>query len=133
MGRLLKDIPKIFNRAKAEYDRLVNLFWCTRLDENKKRIENAENLGLHYVLNQEFLSFAQLNFEKTGEKILEYMEKNNTKEIFLYDYGKVIKFDDEAQWLFVEDISQAEWKNYDLTSSENYVESKKGKEKKNGK
>jgi len=127
MGRFLKDVPRVFNRAKAEYDRLVNLFWCTRLDENKKRIENKENLGLIFILNKEFMNFAETNFNNSGDKILEYMDKNNTKELFLYDYGKVIRFDEEAQWLFIEDISQSEWKQYDLTCSENYVESKKGK------
>jgi len=125
MGRLLKDLPKTFNKAKAEYDRLVNLFWCTRLNDEKKRVESIENVGLMYILNQEFMNFAEVNFHKTGEKILEIMELNKTKELFLYDYGKVIRFDEEAQWLFIEDISQSEWKEYDIKSSVNYA---KGKE-----
>ncbi len=127
MGRLIKDIPKLLNKAKAEYDRLVNLYWCTRLDENKKRIEDDNNVGLMYILNHEFMKFAETNFYKTGEKILEIMQTKNINKIYLYEYGKVIRFDEEAQWLFVEDISQAEWKEYDINCSINYVE-KKGKQ-----
>ena len=36
--------------------------------------------------------------------LLELMESKNIDKIYLYDYGKVIHYDKEAQWLFIEDI-----------------------------
>jgi len=132
MGRILKELPKFFNRAKIEYERLINLFWCSRLTEDKKRDETPENIGLFYLLSQEFMNFAENHFHNTGEKILQLMEKNNTDKVYLYDYGKVIRHDKEAQWLFIEDISQSEWKDYDINSSVSFSElKKKGKERNN--
>lgn len=127
MGRLIKDIPKTFNKVKSEYDRLTNLYWCSKLNDNNERINSPENIGLMHILNQELMNFAEINFHKTGEKILDLMKEKNIDKIYLYEYGKVIRFDEEAQWLFVEDISQSEWKEYDLACSASYVESKKGK------
>lgn len=122
--RNIKELPKTFRRAKVEYEHLVNVFWSQRLGENNQRIETKENIGLMFLLVQDFLRFSEFQFENIGNKILEIFEKENTDTIYLYEFGKVIRFDKEAQWFITEDISESEWRKYDLECSRNYAETR---------
>lgn len=122
MNRKVKDLPKHFHKAKIEFDRLSNLFWSTRLNEKGTRIETVENTALLYLLTKEYMAFAETNFNNAGTKLLEIM--GNKKEVYLPEFGKVIRFDEEAQWIFVEDMNSDEWREYDIKCSVDYANKK---------
>lgn len=125
MSRKVKDLPQHFKRAKIEYDRLMNLFWSNRLNDKGKRDESLENVALLYAICQEFMKYSENHFHSVGNSLLEIMNENETNKVVLAEYGKKVFFDEEASWLYIEDLSESEWKEYDMNCNKQFLEKKK--------
>jgi len=122
MVRKTKDLPKHFQKAKVEFDKLLNTFWFTRQIDGK-RDESKENLALLYSLIEEYNAFVQKHFFLIGEKLLETLEKD--KIAYNYDYNIAIEYDSEAKWLFKREITAQEWREYDAKCNEDFLKGKK--------
>lgn len=122
MTRKVKELPKHYHKAKVEFDRLSNLFWANKLNDKGTKNETLENVALLYLLMQEFMVFSETNFHNAGNKLLEML--GDKKEVYLPEFGKVVRFDEEAQWIFTEDMTSSEWKEYDIKCSVDYVKNK---------
>lgn len=125
MSRLTKDLPKLFQKIQIEYTKSINIYWGSRRDTNKNKIESPENLGVLFLKQKELLNFIEKEYSNTGESIFQWMKNNNTDKMYLYNYGKVIYLDIDTGWIFVRDINDKEWEDYDLKCSKEYVASKK--------
>ncbi|HPC09952.1 MAG TPA: hypothetical protein PLN85_02620 [archaeon] len=125
MSRLTKDLPKLFQKIQIEYTKSINIYWGSRRDTNKNKIESPENLGVLFLKQKELLDFIEKEYSNTGESIFQWMKNNNTDKMYLYNYGKVISLDIDTGWMFVRDINDKEWEDYDLKCSKEYVASKK--------
>ena len=126
MKRTVKDLPKTFHPVKVEFERLLNLFWSTKLKDGKRN-ETKENLTLLYVLAQEYQKFVELQVCALGDKVLEAMHESSVYKVFLYDFGKKLFWDDEARWLFLDDLNSDEWRDYDSKCNKEYLENLKNK------
>lgn len=125
MSRLTKDLPKLFQKIQIEYTKSINIYWGSRRDTNKNKIESPENLGVLFLKQKELLDFIEKEYSNTGESIFQWMKNNNTDKMYLYNYGKVISLGIDTGWIFVRDINDKEWEDYDLKCSKEYVASKK--------
>lgn len=126
MNRKVKDIPKHFHIAKREFEKLLNTFWFSRKKEDGSRNESIENITLLYIMLQEFAKFAEEHQYRIGEELLNKMEENKLSSSLIYDYGKAVDFDKEASWLYIRNIDDKEWYDFDMKSNKEYLE-KRGK------
>lgn len=124
MKRKVKDLPKHFVKGKAEIDRLLRVYWANKLNENKQADETPENLALLFIMVEELTKYMDIHLTSVGNKLLEKMESNGNFSISLADYGKKVFWDKEAQWLYIEDMNEADWKKFDEDSNKLYLEKK---------
>lgn len=121
MSRKVKDIPKHFNIAKREIEKLLNTFWFSRKKDDGSRDESIENIALLYIMLKELTEFTEEHQYSIGEKLLSKMEESNNSTAMLYDYGKVVYFDSEANWLYTRDIDSQEWYDYDMKCNKEHL------------
>lgn len=125
MKRKVKDLPKHFVKGKAEIDRLLRVYWSNKLNEKQQANETPENLALLFVLVEELTKYIDIHLTSVGNKLLEKMETLNKFSIPLPEYGKKVFWDKEAQWLYIEDMDDEDWRKYDEECNKAYLESKK--------
>lgn len=99
----MKELPKIFYSAKREFEKQFNFYIAKIKDENKEK--ELENYSVMFALIQEFQNFLMKYEEQVSVGIKDRMDELNNHKVFLVDYEKVLKYDDEAQWFYLYDMS----------------------------
>lgn len=127
-GRKIKSLPLHFQKGKVEFDKLIRIFWSNKLDESGKIKDTPENLALLYALMVENVKYMENHLTSIGDKVLSKMEDIGKKTILLPEYGKKIFYDEEAKWLYIDDMDNEEWRIYDEDSNKEFL--KKDKESK---
>ena len=69
-----------------------------------------ENLALLYCLIAEFENY--LNTQESGivEQFKTLMDEKNEYEVLLGTYGKKVFYDKDANWFFIEEMTDSDWK-----------------------
>lgn len=124
MARKIKDLPLHFQKGKLEFDKLIRIYWSNKLDSSGKADETPENLALLYLLMEQNVKYMENHMVNAGNKLLEKMEEVKNTTIMLPEYGKKVFYDEEAKWLYIEDMTEAEWKKYDEQSNKKFLEEK---------
>jgi hypothetical protein len=99
----MKELPKIFYSAKREFEKQFNFVVAKSKDENKDK--ELENYAVLFALIQEFENFLMKYEEQVSVGIKDRMDELNKYKIFLEDYEKTLKYDDEARWFYLSDMS----------------------------
>jgi hypothetical protein len=120
-------LPKTFQEVKFVMDKVIHRFWGTRQEYKdgstvSSNVETPENLALLYALFVEFSSYFEHIFLEHGDKLLNAF--GDSTEIILKQYGKKVVIDREANWIFVEDLTDQDWYKLDTQDNKEYLQKK---------
>lgn len=121
----MKELPKTFYNTKREFEKQFNFTIAKSKNEDKDK--ELENYATLFMLIQEFENFLMKYEEQVSIEIKDRMDELNKYKIFLGDYEKILKYDDEAQWFYLYDMSNRD--KAELTKIQNEEFLKKRNEK----
>jgi hypothetical protein len=123
--RKVFDLPNTMVPVKKELDRVLNVFWANKKDDKGCIVKTEENLALLYALGEEFKAFTDIKIAEVGETLLEELYRNKNTIVLLPKYGKKVFYDEEANWLFTEVMSNDDWGNADKKSNTDFLAKRK--------
>lgn len=134
--RDVESLPKNFNLVKKEFEKQKNIFLAKNcyyeenqnprtFDVERKQFFTLENLALLYCLIAEFENY--LNTQESGivEQFKTLMDEKNEYEVLLGTYGKKVFYDKDANWFFIEEMTDSDWKKWDKKSNEEFLKKRK--------
>ena len=122
----MKELPKIFYSSKREFEKQFNFYIAKIKDENKEK--ELENYSVMFALIQEFQNFLMKYEEQVSVGIKDRMDELNKYKIFLGDYEKVLKYDDEAQWFYLYDMSNKDKAELTKIQNEEFLKNRAEKQ-----
>ena len=122
----MKELPKIFYSVKREFEKQFNFYIAKIKDENKEK--ELENYSVMFALIQEFQNFLMKYEEQVSVGIKDRMDELNKYKIFLGDYEKVLKYDDEAQWFYLYDMSNKDKAELTKIQNEEFLKNRAEKQ-----
>lgn len=122
----MKELPKIFYSAKREFEKQFNFYIAKIKDENKEK--ELENYSVMFALIQEFQNFLMKYEEQVSVGIKDRMDELNKYKVFLGDYEKVLKYDDEAQWFYLYDMSNKDKAELTKIQNEKFLQERAEKQ-----
>lgn len=100
-------LPKTYEILKREYIKFQNRFWATR------RRNNIQDQAEHYLLLLDLQEFIMNELGEQEEKLLELgIDKSKRKEVILFDYSKVIKYDQKLDIFHILDMKKRDFERY---------------------
>lgn len=118
-GRIIQELPKTFYNAKREFEKTFTFQTSKAKNEDKK--EELNNYSVLFGLIQEYNAFLLKYEEQITVHIKDLMDEENTHKILLGEYGKKLTWDDEAKWMYFEDMNKNDWNEFDKICNEKYL------------
>ena len=122
----MKELPKIFYSEKREFEKQFN-FYIAKIKSDDKEKE-LENYSVMFALIQEFQNFLMKYEEQVSVGIKDRMDELNKYKVFLGDYEKVLKYDDEAQWFYLYDMSNKDKAEFTKIQNEEFLKNRAEKQ-----
>ena len=123
---MAKELPKIFYSAKREFEKQFNFALAKFKNDDKEK--ELENFGVMFALIQEFNNFLMKYEEEISVGIKERMDDLKKYKVYLTDFEKVLKFDDEASWLFLSDYTNKDREELTKKQNKEFLQKRKAKE-----
>lgn len=118
-GRIIQELPKTFYNAKREFEK--TFIFQTSKAKNEDKKEELNNYSVLFGLIQEYNTFLSKYEEQITVHIKDLMDEENTHKILLGEYGKKLTWDDEAKWMYFEDMDKNDWNEFDKICNEKYL------------
>ena len=115
----MKDLPKIFYSAKKEFTKQFN-FAVSRAKNDNKEIE-LENYAVIFALIQEFNNFLASYEEEIAIGTKDRMDELKKYKVFLSDYEKTLRYDNDASWLFLSDFTSKDKEELTKIQNEEFL------------
>ena len=122
-GRIIQELPKTFYNAKREFEK--TFIFQTSKAKNEDKKEELNNYSVLFGLIQEYNAFLSKYEEQITVHIKDLMDEENTHKILLGEYGKKLTWDDEAKWMYFEDMDKNDWNEFDKICNKKYLNEKR--------
>lgn len=122
-GRIIQELPKTFYNVKRKFEKTFTFQTSKAKNEDKK--EELNNYSVLFGLIQEYNAFLSKYEEQIAVHIKDLMDEENTYKILLSEYGKKLIWDDEAKWMYFEDMNKNDWNEFDKMCNEKYLNKKR--------
>jgi hypothetical protein len=114
--RTVELIPDCLKTAKQEIEhKYLIRFWLGK----ERNLENYATLKFVLENLQKFVEGLLVSVE---QKILDLMKEKDTNVVILGQYGKKVFFDEEAEWLYSDDMSPEDWRQFDKKCNIEYTD-----------
>ena len=121
----MKELPKSFYGAKREFEKAFNFAISKAKNEDKNK--ELENYSLMFLLIQEFNNFLFKYEEEVSVALKDRMDELNKYKVCLDEYGKKVFYDEEASWLFINDMNKKDYDEVTKIQNEEYLKKRSEK------
>lgn len=119
-GRIIQELPKSFYGAKREFEKVFTFAIAKAKNEDKNK--ELDNYAVLFSLIQEFNNFLFKYEEEVSVALKDRMDELNKYKVLLNEYGKKVFYDDEASWLFINDMNKKDWLEFDEKCNKEFLE-----------
>ena len=115
MARIVENLPDNFRIVKQEIEKKFMVrYWMS-----KER--TVENYALLKLLLDNLQKFVEGLLVPVEQKIIDLMTEQKVNTVILGQYGKKLFYDEEANWLYPDEMTPDDWRKYDQECNAEYL------------